>query len=93
MSDTPRTDDTNTLYVSHAYDANGIVCATVEHVSADFARELERGLNEAKRSILKIHKDYGCEIRDPNGTIWEHAAKLQEQNDALRKEIKSLRGY
>jgi hypothetical protein len=45
--------------------------------------ELDRDLAAAKNALLKAHKDYGCELRDPNGTIWEHAAKVQQQRDRL----------
>ena len=27
-----------------------------------------------------------AELRDPNGTIWEHAKRLQDENDRLKKE-------
>jgi len=39
-------------------------------------------LVEKDKAILKIHKDLGCELRDPNGTIWEHAAAVQKKLDA-----------
>jgi len=53
--------------------------------------ELERELAAAKDALLKVHKDYGCELRDPNGTIWEHAAKVQQQRDRLERELLDLK--
>jgi len=53
--------------------------------------ELERDLAAAKDALLKVHKDYGFELRDPNGTIWEHAAKIQQQRDRLERELVEAR--
>jgi hypothetical protein len=52
--------------------------------------ELERDLAAAKDALLKVHKDYGFELRDPNGTIWEHAAKVQQQRDRLAEALEGL---
>ena len=38
---------------------------------------------ELEKQLLQAHKDYGCELRDPNGTIWEYAKKLEKQRDDL----------
>lgn len=54
------------------------------------AGELLRDLAEAREALRQAHKDYGCELRDPNGTIWEHAAKLQEQLAAAKQELSDL---
>jgi chromosome segregation ATPase len=53
--------------------------------------ELERELASAKDALLQAHKDYGCELRDPNGTIWEHAAQVQQQRDRLERELLDLK--
>jgi hypothetical protein len=42
--------------------------------------------------LRQAHKDYGCEIRDPCGTIWEHAAKLEKENAELKSCVELLRG-
>jgi FtsZ-binding cell division protein ZapB len=55
--------------------------------------ELERELAAAKDALLKAHKDYGCELRDPNGTIWEHAAQVQQQRDRLERELAEANEY
>lgn len=46
------------------------------------AREEIARLNQR---ILDDNKAYGCELRDPAGTIWDHAAKLQQEVVRLRK--------
>ena len=58
--------------------------------SAQFRRVemLQEKLKEAEDRIKQIHKDYGCEIRDPNGTIWEHASNLQQKLSKYEKEKK-----
>ena len=30
------------------------------------------------------NRDYGCELRDPNGTIWEHANEVTAERDKWR---------
>ena len=37
-----------------------------------------------KAKIKQLHKDYGCELKDPNGTIWEYAEKLKIENDRFK---------
>lgn len=66
MSDTPRTDAIASMLRTHQ--------EWMTH-----AEELERELAKAKAALAQAHKDYGFELRDPNGTIWEHAAKLQRE--------------
>lgn len=34
------------------------------------------------RALLNVDKEYGCEVRDPYGTIWQQAAA---QGEALKK--------
>ena len=40
-----------------------------------------------KAKLAQVHKDLGCELLDPNGTIWEHAAKVQKENDELKRQL------
>lgn len=43
-------------------------------------------LAAAKAEIKTLHKQFGCELRDPNGTIWDYAAKLKiALADAIRR--------
>ena len=52
--------------------------------------KLERENAELKQRIVDDNKAYGCEMRDPSGTIWDHAQKLQKENAALRKDKERL---
>lgn len=85
MSDTPRT------------DAQGYGDGRHPYVPTDFARQLERELtsvrhdrDEWKAKFVQQNKDLGCEMMDPNGTIWEHAAKVQQQRDKLAEALREL---
>jgi DNA repair exonuclease SbcCD ATPase subunit len=49
----------------------------------NMAARAEIDCEDAQAALKQAHKDFGCELRDPNGTIWEHAAKLQKQVDSL----------
>ena len=37
-----------------------------------------------ERILKQVHKDYGCEVSDPNGTIWEHAENVTKENEQLK---------
>lgn len=83
MIPTPRTDANVAKHGLTQLSGNAMVYAA-------FAQQLERELAAmtAERDALKaklatIHKELGCELRDPNGTIWEHAAKVEKERDAL----------
>lgn len=55
-------------------------------------REAADRIEQLETSIKQIHKEYGCEIRDPCGTIWEYAAKLQKENAELKSRVDLLSG-
>jgi len=38
--------------------------------------------DEWKAKFIQQNKDLGCEMMDPNGTIWDYAKKLQKDLDA-----------
>ena len=61
-----------------------------EKIHYDNCVSLEQQRDEAREALRQTHKDYGCELRDPNGTIWDHAAKLQEQLAAAKQELSDL---
>jgi hypothetical protein len=42
------------------------------------------------RALLRINHEYGCEVRDPCGTIWEHAAKVEADNKRLQAHCDKL---
>jgi len=92
MNDTPRTDDQSVRYYN---DATG---TRIEYVAARFARQLERELTQRKRErdewkakYIQQNKDLGCELRDPNGTIWDHAKTLQRERDEAREVLREIR--
>jgi nitrogen fixation protein FixH len=41
---------------------------------------------EWKAKFIQANKDYGFELRDPCGTIWDHAKKLQQERDLAEAE-------
>ena len=46
---------------------------------------------ELQAKLKQAHKDYGCELADPNGTIWDHASNLKREVEALRAEVAAQR--
>lgn len=49
--------------------------------------------NDLRKKLAQVHRDYGCELRDPNGTIWEYAKKLQDENKRLKELIENPKIY
>lgn len=43
------------------------------------------------RALLRVDAEYGCEVRDPCGTIWEHAKRVEEERDKHKKAVESMR--
>lgn len=89
MSRTPETD---------AMEYCDAMCDPDRVVEADFARKLERERDEWKSKYIQQNKDLGCEMMDPNGTIWDYAKKVQkdllamtEQRDRLAEALKQCR--
>lgn len=87
MSTTPRTD-------AALYPMTG----GVDIVWPDFARSLETELarlraevERLKKQIADDNRSYGCELRDPNGTIWEQAAKDHARAERAEAEIERWR--
>jgi len=57
-------------------------------------RELATAQGEVKRLTKQIKDDnrsYGCELRDPNGTIWEQATKDHDRAEKAERELAALR--
>ena len=87
----PQTPLTDAQYKEYSRRDNNVKC-----VDINFARSLELKLQEAERQrdeakakLKTIHKELGCELSDPNGTIWEHAAKVEAERDQLIKVVDS----
>lgn len=82
MNDTPETDG----------EWNRIACydhPQFEQGIAEFARKLERERDEWKAKYIQQNKDLGCEMMDPNGTIWDYAKTLQRERDDARGQIEA----
>lgn len=52
---------------------------------------IARALVQKTHEIEEIHRQYGCELQDPAGTIWEHAANVSADNLRLRATLKLAR--
>ena len=83
---------TNDMMCDYARDyARANVAAKDAEIEA-LRAEVER----LQRQLRQTHKDYGCELRDPNGTIWEYAAaqkaRVEQLEEALRGLLEKLRG-
>lgn len=50
------------------------------------ALEWKSKAQELEKKLKQAHKDFGCELRDPYGTIWEYAEKLKERVDKAERE-------
>lgn len=68
--------------ILHISTKSGGMCAGPVYWTMKDERDEE--IDRLKKQIKQIHKDYGCEVRDPCGTIWEHAAKLEKENAELK---------
>jgi hypothetical protein len=59
-------------------------------VRSGLARKLERERDAWKAKFIQQNKDLGCEMMDPNGTIWDYAKKLQKDLDTAIAERDAL---
>jgi argininosuccinate lyase len=84
MNNTP-TPETDAL-------AYGSEIRKLQCVHANVSRRLERERDEWKAKYIQQNKDLGCEMMDPNGTIWDHAKKLQDEIRAMKKMLLRI-GY
>jgi len=48
--------------------------------------EVREQRDEWKAKFIQQNKDLGCEMMDPNGTIWDYAKKLQTQLPTITKQ-------
>lgn len=91
LAPTPETDDATLI-------ALDIECGgKFEAVHVQVSKRLERERNEWKAKYIQQNKDLGCEMMDPNGTIWDYAKKVQtdlasmtEQRDRLAEALRKL---
>ena len=67
-----------------------ILCAALPNenqLTSFMAVKLARERDEWKAKYIQQNKDLGCEQMDPNGTIWDHAKKLEAELDEARAAI------
>jgi hypothetical protein len=53
---------------------------------------LLRERDEWKAKFIQQNKDLGCELMDPNGTIWDYAKKVQSEILTVTKVLDEARG-
>ncbi len=54
--------------------------------------ELRAEVERLTKQIKDDNRSYGCELRDPNGTIWEQAAKDYARVKRAEDEVERLKG-
>jgi hypothetical protein len=67
----------------------GLIAATMRCVDA--VEEITEQRDEWKAKYIQQNKDLGCELMDPNGTIWDHANKLETELTAMTEQRDGLR--
>jgi hypothetical protein len=82
MNDTP-TPETDTAWDGYTTPPYPLCSQDL----AELCRKLERERDEWKAKYIQQNKDLGCELRDPNGTIWDHAKTLQRERDEAREKL------
>ena len=70
---------------SELWGEAGLIAATMRCVNV--VGEVTEQRDEWKAKYIQQNKDLGCELRDPNGTIWDHAKTLQRERDEAREEL------
>ena len=63
---------------------------TYENPIVFLSRKLERERDEWKAKHIQQNKDLGCEMMDPNGTIWDYAKKVQRELTVVTKQRDQL---
>jgi len=75
----------------------GVTKRQEEDKDLDYLQDKSDLYSKAIAEILDLiakhytpNEELMAELRDPNGTIWEHAKRLQEENDLLKVQLKDL---
>lgn len=74
--------------VLHIATEGGGICAG--DIYWAMAIETDDEVKRLKAEIKQIHKEYGCEVRDPCGTIWQQAARTQEANEKMKSLLQKI---
>lgn len=48
--------------------------------------------HNVKLATAELHRQFGCELRDPNGTIWEYAAAQKARAERLETALQMIAG-
>ena len=59
---------------------------------AEILDQARRERDEWKAKYIQQNKDLGCEMMDPNGTIWDYAKKVQRELTVVTKQRDQLEG-
>lgn len=43
------------------------------------------------KALLQVDREYGCEVMDPAGTIWQHAAHVEKERNRYRSMAEDVR--
>lgn len=79
--------------ISDAYQREHARKRDTDPKDCQYNKGLECGMECARHveeMLRQAHKDFGCELRDPYGTIWEHTAKVQAENVELKARITEM---
>jgi len=73
-------------------DSNAITLArTVVRITQE-RDQARRERDEWKAKYIQQNKDIGCEMMDPNGTIWDYAKWVQSELTVVKKQLDQLEG-
>lgn len=85
---TPETDDNDTQAEPAAWELLAEAIRERDELrrwtSVNGVLELQRERDQWKEKYTQQNKDLGCEMMDPNGTIWDYAKKLQREVDRMK---------
>lgn len=90
MSDTP---EGNICKVSANLGWASDTLAEVDKALLKLSAEVKTILcarDEWKAKFIQANKDYGFELRDPCGTIWDHAKRLQQERDEALEALREI---
>ena len=84
MNDTPKPS------AADAYETMESLICEMQGLRDELA-DVKRERDQWKSKFVQANKDYGFELRDPCGTIWDHAKKLQQECDNLQDQLDEAR--
>jgi hypothetical protein len=73
-------------------DSNAITLARTAVRITQERDQARRERDEWKAKYIQQNKDLGCEMMDPNGTIWDYAKWVQSELTVVKKQLDQLEG-